>query len=176
MRQPSQKSVNATQSGTSRRLPSWYCHLVALTIKKDRDLYPTDFDGDLPDLGEGSTITDGAAFEHAGCECNSDCSDRDCESEWDSTEDRLSKRSYDVSDADYYYELEFAREERKREVRDNREHDRKVRAERRNLKSSKEDEVQKATNMCKNLFDEAIPCLSLISLLAIIQVILGRSC
>jgi hypothetical protein len=80
---------------------------VALTIKEDRDVIPSDFDQDLSDLEERSNIAEDAAFGHAGYECGSGDSDCDGESPGENTDDG--------SNADYYYELKFDREERKRE-------------------------------------------------------------
>lgn len=98
----------------SQNLPAWYQRLIAVTIKEDRDIEPGDFDQDISDLEETSnanTNSDGSAC--ASCKCggySDECNyDRD---NWSS------RRSYDGSDADYYYQLKNEREERKQELQE----------------------------------------------------------
>ncbi|KAK4074502.1 uncharacterized protein Triagg1_5098 [Trichoderma aggressivum f. europaeum] len=88
------------------KLPAWYYRLVALTIKEDRDVFPEDFDEDLSDI-------DGENPSESGCDCDSEDGECDCDDQSHSSE-----RSYNGSDADYYYELKDERKERKQQLRD----------------------------------------------------------
>ncbi|KAF4986293.1 hypothetical protein FDECE_16026 [Fusarium decemcellulare] len=138
----SQKATNTAQSTPKPRPPSWYCRLVVLGIKKNRDIRPHDFDEDLSDLEESGETAENDAFAEEECGCEgSDC---ECESLDGDTGDNQSEKSYNGSDADYYYELKFEREERKRELRDCRERERKAKEERRVSEIQKVKEVQEA--------------------------------
>ncbi|KAJ2968511.1 hypothetical protein NQ176_g9146 [Zarea fungicola] len=111
-------------------LPVWYHRLLAITIKEDRDIEPDDFDKDISDLEETSETTetsDGSVPAICECDRDSDDCDCECESSGHDGEDHSSQRSYDGSDADYYYELKYEREERKRELQEIRLEQLKVR-------------------------------------------------
>ncbi|KAF4961378.1 hypothetical protein FSARC_10194 [Fusarium sarcochroum] len=140
MPRSSQKSIKKDQPAPKLSRPAWYYRLVALTIKKDRDVEPEDFDEDISDLDE---TAEDSTSEEGGCVCDSD-SENECECFDEPIDDNQSQRSYTDSDADFYYELKSEREERKRELRDIKEHERKQKAERRVLELEKEKEVKEA--------------------------------
>ncbi|KAH8800422.1 hypothetical protein F5884DRAFT_810294 [Xylogone sp. PMI_703] len=96
--------------------PLWYCRL------------------DLSELDESDSKSEGD-------QC--DCEGSECECEDYSTDDSSSEKSYTGSDSGYYYELKAQREERKRELRKEKEADRV-------FESEKEQEVQKAYERLRN--------------------------
>lgn len=118
-----------------QKLPAWYYRLVALTIKKKRDVRPEDFDEDLSDIDIDATPDP----LEPNCDCDSE---EDCECDDQSL--HSSERSYNGSDADYYYELKHEREERKEELWDMKVEERKQRESVRKDESVKEEEVQAA--------------------------------
>lgn len=128
----------------SRNLPAWYYRLVRTTIFEDREIGGDDFDEDLSEIAICSTCSK----EESCCKCNGaeqdvlgeDAEDSDDDDE--DSEDAVSERSYNGSDADYYYELKEQREDWKREVREQKE---KVYA----FDKSKEVEVQSAYDVMK---------------------------
>ncbi|KAH6951124.1 hypothetical protein BKA56DRAFT_440623, partial [Ilyonectria sp. MPI-CAGE-AT-0026] len=124
-------------------LPAWYYRLVVLTIKEDRVVYPEDFDEDLSDLEADENSERGSNMINANCECDDDDSECECQLHPDGA-DTLSERSYNGSDAGFYYELRDEREERKRELRDTKERERTEKQRRRELESNREEEVQAA--------------------------------
>ncbi|CAH0047208.1 unnamed protein product, partial [Clonostachys solani] len=81
-----------------------------------------DFDEDISDLEEPDKGDESEGY----CDCDSDASECDCEL---SVGDHVSERSYTEDDADYYYELKEMREERKRELRDNKKEDARMKQE-----------------------------------------------
>ncbi|KAH6872084.1 hypothetical protein B0T10DRAFT_499916 [Thelonectria olida] len=140
-------TARPSNAAPRQNLPAWYYRLVALTIKEDREVSPEDFDEDLSDLEEtNAKDEEGNNAMGAGCDCDCDSEDSECDCgslDYD-TDDSLAERSYDGSDADYYYELKYEREERKRELRDMREHEQKAKETRRDFESEMEKEVQEA--------------------------------
>ncbi|KAK5998076.1 hypothetical protein PT974_00448 [Cladobotryum mycophilum] len=110
----SSKSVKVTP----RQLPAWYARVFAITLTQDRDPYSEEFDEDLSELDE-DTKSDGNEGDEdedkksGGHEC--DC-DADAAHECKREADNVSERSYNGSDASYYYELKDRREGRKREL------------------------------------------------------------
>ncbi|KAH7137595.1 hypothetical protein EDB81DRAFT_799641 [Dactylonectria macrodidyma] len=153
MPQSSAQTVHPAQSAPKRSLPPWYYRLVALTIKEDREVEPYDFDEDLSDLEEPNENAEKDNDSmHGSCECDNEDSDCDCESLGHDTDDSLTQRSYDGSDADYYYELKYDREERKRERRDIRNSERKAKEAQRDFEGQKENEVQEAYEHLQQAF------------------------
>ncbi|KAL6813178.1 hypothetical protein GGI42DRAFT_165734 [Trichoderma sp. SZMC 28013] len=122
-----------------QKLPAWYYRLVALTIKKDREVLPEDFDEDLSDLDSTSNDS-GEGKNPSDPDC--DCDDEDCEC--DDQSSQSSERSYNGSDADYYYELKDEREERKEELWDIKVEERKEKERWRKFESAQVEEVQAA--------------------------------
>ncbi|KAK3348870.1 hypothetical protein B0T25DRAFT_546695 [Lasiosphaeria hispida] len=118
---------------TFRDLPSWYHRVLQFSYRADdRDVEPWDFDEDISDLEEDKTQAgDGDKQPKEGeedegedkgenCECDREDPDCDCQcgsDDYESGEDDdiESEKSYNDSDADYYYMLKEMREERKRE-------------------------------------------------------------
>ncbi|KAF4627162.1 hypothetical protein G7Y89_g10997 [Cudoniella acicularis] len=87
----------------SRASASRYYRVAAFEFTKGREVHPADFDEDVSELEEEED-------EKAECdECDGDDSDCECR-----REDDESERSYDGSDAGYYYELKEDRQKRKR--------------------------------------------------------------
>ncbi|KJZ78257.1 hypothetical protein HIM_02295 [Hirsutella minnesotensis 3608] len=127
-----------------QELPSWYYRLVALTIKEDREVDPEDFDEDLSDLDEAHETSD----RGSDCECDGEDSECECPLHSDA-EDALSERSYNGSDAHFYYELRDEREERKRELRDIKERERAEKQDQRELERNREAEVQAACELLR---------------------------
>lgn len=91
-----------------RKFPAWYYRVLRITIDKNRDVYSNDFDEDLSDVEVDSTCSEEEEEESRG---------HDGDGESDESEDAISERSFNGSDADYYYELKDQREDRKRELR-----------------------------------------------------------
>ncbi|KAK4154790.1 hypothetical protein C8A00DRAFT_42474 [Chaetomidium leptoderma] len=137
MRKPSKRAdplrTEASRVGKSRRaqrdsrsLPSWYYRVLAFSYKGDREVVPCDFDEDLSELEDDKEQErddvkqlngEEEQEEEEDCECDGDDSECSCQFEDDNGVDDGSEsdRSYDGSDADYYYELKEEREERKLE-------------------------------------------------------------
>lgn len=104
-----------------------------------------DFDEDLsePEEDKEQERDDVEQFkEEQDCECGGDDPECDCQFEDDSDIDKddESERSYDGSDADYYYELKEEREERKQEKL----RERKEKEQEREMERTKEEEVRAA--------------------------------
>jgi hypothetical protein len=116
-----------------KKFPAWYYRVVTLdVIEGYRLVYPEDFDEDLSELDEKEK--DEASERE--CDCgNSEC---DCD------EDTESERSYDGSEAEYYYELKDEREERKRELLEDRKIFEEAKAEMMEYEKAREDEVNAA--------------------------------
>ncbi|KJZ68826.1 hypothetical protein HIM_11786 [Hirsutella minnesotensis 3608] len=144
MKRQQTQSPDQRRACPRRELPAWYYRLVVLTIKEDREVYPEDFDEDLSDLDEAHENSDrGSNTINVDYECDGEDSECECPLHPDAA-DTLSERSYNGSDADFYYELRDEREERKRELRDMKERERTERQCRRELESNREGEVQAA--------------------------------
>ncbi|KAL7965828.1 hypothetical protein HDV63DRAFT_386339 [Trichoderma sp. SZMC 28014] len=106
--------------GRAKELPAWYHRVRALEVAREevgKDLAWDAFDEDLSDLEpESDADADDVPFVRCGigdhesdCGCPSpDASDDD--------EDGLSERSYNGTGADDYYRLRDLREDRKREL------------------------------------------------------------
>jgi hypothetical protein len=130
--------------GDSHTLPAWYYRVRAIRFEEDREVYGHDFDDDLSELEEDEE-QGGDDSEQPGravkdvCECGGDDPECDCQFDYGTDEDE-SERSYDGSDADYYYELKEEREERKQEKL----RERKAKERQREVEKSKEDEVRTA--------------------------------
>ena len=130
----------------SRTLPSWYYRVQALSFKENREVNANDFDEDLSEpekdrVQEGDDIKQ-FKKEKQDCRCGGGDPECDCqfEDENDIDEDDESERSYDGSDADYYYELKEEREERKQEkLREQKEKERE-----REMERTMEEEVRAA--------------------------------
>jgi hypothetical protein len=133
---------------TKRNLPAWYYRVSALTMTGDRALYPEDFDEDLSDLEEKTDKEE--AESTLDCECDGEDSECECQIKDDEdvydSDDSMSDRSYDGSDAEDYYELK-EREERKRELRNIREE----KEEQRIFERSMEKEVHDAYESLKKI-------------------------
>ncbi|KKZ63502.1 hypothetical protein EMCG_02189 [[Emmonsia] crescens] len=117
-----------------QELPAWYRRLHALTIKEDRDVTPEDFDEDLSSV--------------SGLSIDSEA-DVDEEDEIYRV-DTVSNRSYNGSDADYYYELKAERKERKLELQETRDRNRQAKDSQRTFDRDKESEVQEMYDSLKN--------------------------
>ncbi|KAH6612871.1 hypothetical protein B0J18DRAFT_473788 [Chaetomium sp. MPI-SDFR-AT-0129] len=114
--QPSRVEKSRPTQKDTRNLPSWYLRLLAFSYQGDREVHPWDFDEDLSELEEQD---DGSKQEKENdCECGGHDPECGCQflSDSDMDEDGRSERSYDGSDADYYYELKEEREDRKHEL------------------------------------------------------------
>lgn len=125
------------------------CDTYIGASKGYRDVRPHDFDGDLSELEEGNEQRDDdeqLKEDCEDCECGGADSECDCQFEYDDEmDDDESERSYDGSDADYYYELKEQREERKREkLEERKEKDREV-----ELVRTKEEEVRRAYKLLR---------------------------
>jgi hypothetical protein len=132
-----------------QKLPAWYHRLLALTMKEDRDVYPEDFDEDLSDLEDSSEVEEEEERASMRSECRCDKEYCECESQNQDDDDdvydsdsRISGRSYNGSDAGYYYELKDEREERKRELQNIRELEQKAKEEQQTFERNMEKEVQ----------------------------------
>ncbi|PNP58881.1 hypothetical protein THARTR1_01129 [Trichoderma harzianum] len=122
-----------------QQLPAWYYRLVALTIDKNRDVRPEDFDEDLSDIDATPNHSGGGKSPSAlDCDCDGEDSECDCQS-W-----HVSERSYNGSDADYYYELKDEREERKQQLRDMEAEEKEEKERWRKSESLKEEQVRAA--------------------------------
>lgn len=141
-------------------LPDWYYRV--LSLRWDREPFkPTntcDFDEDLSELEEGSEEEDDAeqlGDEEEDCECDSEDSECGCQfqDDYDSESDE-SERSYDGSEADYYYELKREREERKREIKKEERWERLDKQQRFEFEKSKEEEVRAAERSLAKLQKE----------------------
>ncbi|KAL7810594.1 hypothetical protein V8C26DRAFT_409834 [Trichoderma gracile] len=134
--------------------PAWYCRLV--NLPQEYDIEDADFDEDISVLHEGEEESlDPDAFDDdesiRRCDCaSSDMEDCECDDEEDAAPEKEmddgaeSERSYQGSDADYYYELKEQRIQRKIDLRDLREKQERQRALTRELASEKEQEVREA--------------------------------
>ncbi|KAH0490753.1 hypothetical protein TgHK011_002207 [Trichoderma gracile] len=134
--------------------PAWYCRLV--NLPQEYDIEDADFDEDISVLHEGEEESlDPDAFDDdesiRRCDCaSSDMEDCECDEEEDSAPEKEmddgaeSERSYQGSDADYYYELKEQRIQRKIDLRDLREKQERQRALTRELAGEKEQEVREA--------------------------------
>lgn len=138
-------------------LPDWYYRVLALRWDQEpfTDTNPCDFDEDLSELQEESEDGGEGESEEEDCECDGEDSECDCQFQDDGdSEDDESERSYDGSDADYYYELKEEREERKREMLEeqlDKERDKKRRFE---FERSKEEEVRAAERSLRKVQKE----------------------
>ena len=84
----------------NNKFPAWYYRVATpAVISGEREIYPEDFDKDLSELEEKEVET----------------SESDCDSE-----DEGSEKSFEGSDAEHYYELKDERQERKRELLEER--------------------------------------------------------
>ena len=115
----------------SRSLPSWYFRVLAFSYDGDREVEPWDFDEDLSELEDDSEQERDTVKQ---------LNEEEEEKEEEEEEEEESERSYDGSDADYYYELKEAREERKQEKL----RERKAKESQREVEKNKEDEVRTA--------------------------------
>lgn len=91
---------------------------------------------------EGDDVEQFKNEDYEGCECGEENPECDCKFENgdDMDEEDESERSYDGSDAGYYYELKEEREERKQEkLREQKEKERQ-----RDIERTKEEEVRVA--------------------------------
>ena len=152
MPRSSAQNSRPARSAPERELPQWYYRLFALTIREDRDVRPWDFDEDLSDLEEpkkgaesDNKSADGSCNCDEGSECDGDCLD-------DSSDDSLSERSYDGSDADYYYERKSDRKQRKYELREQREVQQKEKQALRGFEAQAETEVEEALKRLQQAF------------------------
>lgn len=135
----------------TRDLPSWYFRVLAFSYKGDRDVRPWDFDEDLSELEEQDDVEQEEDRDEEECDCDGDDSECDCQCLRDSDvdEDVESERSYDGSDAHYYYELKEQREERKRELLQEKLRQQKEQKRLRELETAKEAEVRAAFTSLK---------------------------
>jgi hypothetical protein len=102
---------------TFSALPDWYHRILEIRDGEDRPPEPPDFDEDLSELSE-----EDESDEPAECECGSD-DECDCDPKGKDDADKESERSYDGSEASYYYEVKEQREERKIVLRELHERD-----------------------------------------------------
>lgn len=104
-------------SGSTRReLPAWFYRVSALSIFPDAEICPHYFDEDISDLSASESDDDAVEVDCA-CDSEDTC---DCFVDDENThdfQDDASQRSYQGSDASWYYELKDLREDRKRELR-----------------------------------------------------------
>ncbi|PON20048.1 hypothetical protein TGAM01_v211092 [Trichoderma gamsii] len=126
-----------------QKLPAWYCRLVALTIEKKRDVRPEDFDEDLSDI-DATPKYNGVGNNPSELNCDCDGEDTECDCQSSNDSEHSSERSYNGSDADYYYELKHEREERKQQLRDMEVEEKEEKERLRESESVKEEEVQAA--------------------------------
>ncbi|EGR45745.1 uncharacterized protein TRIREDRAFT_110751 [Trichoderma reesei QM6a] len=137
--------------------PAWYCRLV--NLPQDHEIEEHDFDDDISELREGEeesvnpdAFSDGDSSHRCDCpssdilecECDDDDDDDDAAPEEEMDDGAESERSYQGSDADYYYELKEQRIQRKIDLRDLREEQERERRLHRELESEKEQEVREA--------------------------------
>jgi hypothetical protein len=113
-----QPAFKMATSSRSRELPAWFHRVSALTIFPDPEIHPHYFDEDISDLGQTDDESD---YEpEAECDCGSENGCKWCAGDGEdiaSPDDSTSERSYNGSDADWYYELKDLREDRKRQLR-----------------------------------------------------------
>ncbi|AEO57899.1 hypothetical protein MYCTH_2304632 [Thermothelomyces thermophilus ATCC 42464] len=125
----------------SRTLPAWYYRVRTVSFKEDREVHDYDFDEDLSepeDDKEQERDDVEQSKKEEGCACGLD--DPECDGQVDYNDNMgedESERSYNGSDADYYYELKDKREERKQEKL----RERKEKEQQREIEKTKEDEV-----------------------------------
>ncbi|KAK2031202.1 hypothetical protein LX32DRAFT_691912 [Colletotrichum zoysiae] len=107
----------------NKEFPAWYYRVKRLYDRsEDAVIKPHYFDKDISDL-ESESGSDDAAQNDGAPECNrGDDGDCQCQpgedmSDYADCADYESERSFDGSEASFYYELKEAREERKRELR-----------------------------------------------------------
>jgi hypothetical protein len=129
----------------SRTLPSWYYRIQAISFKENREINAYDFDEDLSEMEEDKEQERDDAEqlkeEEEDCACGGEDPECDCQFEDDDMdEDDESGRSYDGSDAEYYYELKEEREERKHE----KGQERKEKEREQEMERTKEEEVYAA--------------------------------
>lgn len=135
------------QKQKRRYPPAWYTRLLVMTIRTDREVEGYDFDEDISELEEDPD--DGSAEEDE-CDCDGDDPECACQIEDSESEDQESERSYDGSDADYYYELKSQREDRKEELFMENKEDEKEKRLLREYEKPKEDEVRAAYQSLKD--------------------------
>jgi len=123
-----------------RSLPAWYYRVATIECTENRNVNPEDFDQDLSELEEENELGK-EQDEAAECECDRDDSECDCHLEDEDSMDEESKRSYDGSDAEYYYELKKDRAERKRELLLRQSRNGKKREQQMEFEKAKEEEV-----------------------------------
>ncbi|KAK2758164.1 hypothetical protein CKAH01_16878 [Colletotrichum kahawae] len=99
-----------------RPLPAWYYRVSALYYCSDDEVISEDFDEDISDLESSKHGSTNEVAVTAQRDC--DCEDDDCEHHVFDSDDSTSERSYNGSDADWYYELKELREERKEQLRE----------------------------------------------------------
>jgi hypothetical protein len=136
---------------SSSALPDWYHRILDIRDEEDRSPEPQDFDEDLSDAED-----DDESDESSGCECGSD-DDCDCDTK---DADKESERSYDGSEASYYYRVKKEREERKAVLRDLRIRDEWDKELEMNIETSKMLEARVAWETFKQL--EKAPMKSLV--------------
>ncbi|KIW41795.1 uncharacterized protein PV06_05408 [Exophiala oligosperma] len=131
-----------------RTPPSWYRRALLISFKENGEVNAYDFDEDLSELEEDKEqgTDDIEPFQSEdrddpGCECDDEDLECNCKFENDNMgEDDGSERSYDGSDADYYYELKEERDERKQaKLRERKEKERQ-----RDIEKTREEEVRVA--------------------------------
>jgi hypothetical protein len=129
-----EKSCHAQRD--RRTLPSWYYRVQVISFKGNRQVNGYDFDEDLSELEEDKDDVEQFENEDEDCECGGEDPECDCKFE----DDDESERSYDGSDADYYYELKEERVERKQEKL----RERKKKERQQDIEKTKEEEVHAA--------------------------------
>jgi hypothetical protein len=112
----------------------WYHRLIGFAKDEDRGVYPEDFDEGLSDVDEKEEEKEPPA--KLDCDCDSSADDCECEVPNDA-EDALTERSYNGSDVEYYYGLKEDREDRKWELRDRKETERKEKERYRKIETIK---------------------------------------
>lgn len=114
MESPWPNRANRQRTHSISQLPPWYRRLRAIAIKEDREIELWEFDEDLSEWDDDYPTDYDEPNAEAECECTDE---HECQCQIpDSNDDAGSERSYDGSDADYYYELKAEREQRKSEV------------------------------------------------------------
>lgn len=126
-------------SSARRELPGWFYRVTALSLFPDAEIHPHYFDEDISDL---SASESGDDVEEVDCDCDNE-DQCDCYVDDETThefQDDASQKSYQGSDASWYYELKGLRENRKRELQSWA----KERQQTRKYESCKEEEVRTA--------------------------------
>ncbi|KAH8588756.1 hypothetical protein B0O99DRAFT_655799 [Bisporella sp. PMI_857] len=128
----------------TRTLPSWFYRVHSISFTENREVYAGDFDEDLSELEDQTR--DDVGQSKWDYKCGGEDPECDCYHESDDMDDDgESERSYDGSDADYYYELKEDREERKQQKLQ----ERKRRERERDIEVAKEEEVRTAYRSLK---------------------------